>query len=257
MSCSARFRLDRAPSFRHCTSSAGARIVAALLLAWTGAASATILYRMVDPTCVDSNHGERVYPGTPIEPDTSGPGPKLCADVLTLELRLLDTYVPGTSLSQNQTGQPNAYVASFSINDGARSVDSTFDIAPWGYPNDGPITGILPAFAGPGVLRIFWDEGWFFNALANGTWTFGVEFGAKSDGPCGLGSIPGPYPLGVCTPTGGHYTSIGTYAGFQRVPEPGTLLMVLLALTGLFLVPPNRAAGQSSAQSQRLPCAHC
>lgn len=212
-------------------------LMAAVLLAAALPAGATIVYRMTAGHCNDSNHNMIEAPGQP----GFGVGPKLCADEIFVELRLRDTYVPGTAFSIDLwAGRPNDVLESFYFSDAYSQYFEPFDPA---NVFRGAVSGILPVAGGSGELHVNWMDTQRFDAYADGTWSYGSPF---LSGPawCGIGSIEGPYPIGVCKPAA-EYGSIGTYAGWtQPMPEPGALTLVALGATALALSRPRRRVAQ-------------
>lgn len=203
------------------------------LLCLANQAMAGITYSMVGGECTDSNRPEVFYPDA-IRPDSGelgvfGPGPTLCADHVAAEITMRDGYVPGTFFENRDLPGARLDVERFSFTDGAWSFSTTFPIIGRGLP----VSGVLPEQTEPSVLQVFWHEGWFLQSQNDGTWAFGVEFGARN-GVCGLGSVEGPDPTGeACTPTQTHYYSLGTYQGWQRVPEPPTVMILAVACAAL------------------------
>lgn len=186
-------------------------------------AMASVIYRMTGATCTDSDHSYQYFPDY-VNRDGSigieGAGPKLCNNHVAVEVRMRDGYVPGTEFNYLWGDSDELPpVESFSYNDGARSLYIPFGSNP-------PLTsmeGWLPANIEPSVFEVN-TNGWGFFARTNGTWYFGLE---AASGPCDLGSIEGP---GGCQMGRWAYESVGTYKGWNRVPEPATTTLLLTSL---------------------------
>lgn len=192
--------------------------------------NASIIYRMVGGICTDSNHGFIPYgAGSPPGsfPGTFGVGPKVCSDTITAEIRMTDSYIPGTTVGVDADGK-NRFVESFFIDDGFWQFTEYFSDSP------GMMRGLsvtLPTWSGPADIRISWQEGYFFRNTTASAWISAFEFGARN-APCARGSIVGPYPFDDCILTP-HYVSSGAYDSWTRIPEPATITLVSLGLACL------------------------
>lgn len=199
------------------------RVLLMGLLFLANQAVAGYTFHMVGGECTDSNRAEVFYPND-IDGGVWGPGPTLCADQVAAEITFNNDYVPGTQFEYfDRSETTELSVQTFSFTDGAREAFTDFPLNHSGLA----VRGVLPLETEPSVLEVLWNEGFFFRAGNDGTWTFGLEFGGR-DGVCGLGSIEGPNPTGeFCSPTGTHYFSEGTYIGWHHVPEPPPAAMAL------------------------------
>jgi len=161
-----------------------------LLAALPTTVQASILYRMSGATCTSSFH------------EFLGSDPKLCNDSPTVEIRMTDTYVPGTFFFGNDDAE------SFFFDDGFATQAEDFVPCP---PCVETVYGQLPS--GPMEdLVVAWVEGYFFRA-DNGHWLFGYESGSS-----------------------GNYISRGDYEGWVRVPAPPTLGLLALGLIGFSIL---------------------
>jgi hypothetical protein len=202
-------------------------LVSALGIGLALPASASLTYRMVAATCTDSNAKEVLFPdgegGT-----IGGAGPKVCANHITVEVTMRGDYVPGTQFNWSAEDPTPPPVENFFYDDGALriGVDSSFNRNPLSESGMLPARGVQRTLFGTG------NNGGGFGTNPDGTWSMNVDSIATIPGAiCGIASTEGPNGcIGAS-----NYNAIGTYRGWQRVPEPATsvLLLTSVGLMGL------------------------
>jgi hypothetical protein len=188
-------------------------------------AFSSVVYRTVGGNCVDSNHAEVVYGVDEYGSTIYGVGPKVCPDnAAYAELKLLDSYVPGTSFSESFYGSEDDIVESFYFFDG---INGTSYVRGQGVAlGFGGINGMMPAVSGGGFVDL---------TLFTSRVTGGYFYSEGGPGGCYMGSTEGPYPEGNCLPASSGqgwnaYSSATIFAGWMRVSEPSTYTLVAFAL---------------------------